>query len=54
MGDKSSDYEKTVLHHMNLRIRRLDVFAKGFDQTSQEISLQTNTRSRPEQNPRLL
>jgi hypothetical protein len=54
MGDKASDYEKTVLHHMNLRIRRLDVFAKGFDQTPQNISLQTSTRSRLEQNPRLL
>lgn len=29
MGDKSSDYEKTVLHHMNLQIWRLDALAKG-------------------------
>jgi TM2 domain-containing membrane protein YozV len=28
MGDKSSDYEKTVLHHMNLQLRRLDALAK--------------------------
>jgi hypothetical protein len=54
MGDKSSDYEKTVLHHMNLRIRRLDLFAKGFDETPHEITLQASTRNRPEQNPRLL
>jgi hypothetical protein len=52
MGDKASDYEKTVLHHMNLRIKRLDIFAKGFDQTPQEITLQTSTRSNPERNPR--
>lgn len=30
MGDKSSDYEKSILHHMNLQIRRLDALAKGF------------------------
>jgi hypothetical protein len=52
MGDKSSDYEKTVLHHMNLRIKRLDIFAKGFDQTPQEITLPTSARSNPERNPR--
>ena len=28
MGDKASDYEKTVLHHMHLQIWRLDVLAK--------------------------
>jgi hypothetical protein len=27
IGDKSDDYEKTVLHHMNLQIRRLDSLA---------------------------
>lgn len=27
IGDKSSDYEKTVMHHMNLQIRRLDALA---------------------------
>jgi hypothetical protein len=27
IGDKSDDYEKTVLHHMNLQIRRLDALA---------------------------
>lgn len=27
MGDKSSDYEKTIVHHMNLQIRRLDAMA---------------------------
>jgi hypothetical protein len=27
-GDKASDYEKAVLHHMNLQIWRLDAFAK--------------------------
>jgi len=30
MGDKSSDYEKAVLHHMNIQIWRLDALAKGF------------------------
>lgn len=29
-GDKSNDYEKVVLHHMNLQIRRLEALAKGF------------------------
>lgn len=29
MGDKSSDYEKVVLHHMNLQIWRLDALAGG-------------------------
>ena len=29
MGDKSSDYEKVVLHHMNLQIWRLDALARG-------------------------
>lgn len=28
MGDKASDYEKSVLHHMHLQIWRLDVLAK--------------------------
>jgi len=27
-GDKSSDYEKTVMHHMNLQIRRLEALAE--------------------------
>jgi hypothetical protein len=27
IGDKTSDYEKTVMHHMNLQIRRLDALA---------------------------
>lgn len=31
MGDKSNDYEKVVLHHMNLQIRRLDALGKGFE-----------------------
>jgi hypothetical protein len=26
--DKTSDYEKTVLHHMNLQIWRLDALSK--------------------------
>ncbi|QEH41805.1 DUF4407 domain-containing protein [Chitinophaga sp. XS-30] len=30
MGDRSNDYEKTVLHHRNLQIRRLDALEKGF------------------------
>ncbi|WP_343700147.1 DUF4407 domain-containing protein [Chitinophaga sp.] len=30
MGDKSNDYEKTVMHHMNLQMRRLDALGKGF------------------------
>ncbi|QJB35510.1 DUF4407 domain-containing protein [Chitinophaga oryzae] len=30
-GDKSNDYEKVVLHHMNLQIRRLDALGKGFE-----------------------
>lgn len=28
MGDKASDYEKAVLHHMNIQIWRLDAFAR--------------------------
>lgn len=31
MGDRSNDYEKVVLHHMNLQMRRLDVLGKGFE-----------------------
>lgn len=31
MGDRSNDYEKTVLHHMNLQMRRLDALGKGFE-----------------------
>jgi hypothetical protein len=31
MGDRSNDYEKAVLHHMNLQMRRLDALGKGFD-----------------------
>lgn len=36
MGDKASDYEKVVIHHMNLQIWRLDALAKEFnpDKTS--------------------
>lgn len=30
MGDKKNDYDKAVLHHMNLQIRRLDALEKGF------------------------
>lgn len=30
-GDRSNDYEKVVLHHMNLQIRRLDALGKGFE-----------------------
>jgi hypothetical protein len=45
MGDKSSDYEKTVLHHMNLRMRRLDLLAKGFEQTPQRTGMYTSTES---------
>ncbi len=37
MGDKSSDYEKAVLHHMNLQIWRLDALAK-------ELSSEKTTR----------
>lgn len=28
MGEKANDYEKTVLHHMNLQIRKLEALAK--------------------------
>ncbi|WP_276482589.1 DUF4407 domain-containing protein [Paraflavitalea pollutisoli] len=28
-GDKASDYEKAVLHHMNLRVQRLEALAKS-------------------------
>lgn len=28
-GDKASDYEKAVMHHMNLRIQRLEALAKS-------------------------
>jgi hypothetical protein len=31
MGDKGNDYEKVVLHHMNLQMRRLDALGKGFE-----------------------
>lgn len=31
MGDQSNDYEKAVLHHMNLQIRRLNVLEEGFE-----------------------
>ncbi|WP_185937376.1 DUF4407 domain-containing protein [Chitinophaga polysaccharea] len=31
LGDRSNDYEKVVLHHMNLQIRRLDALGKGFE-----------------------
>ena len=30
-GDKSNDYEKVVMHHMNLQMRRLDALGKGFE-----------------------
>lgn len=29
LGDRESDYDKTVLHHMNLQIKRLDVMEKA-------------------------
>lgn len=32
MGDKSSDYEKVVQHHMDIQILRLDALTKGFGQ----------------------
>ncbi|WP_298737822.1 DUF4407 domain-containing protein [uncultured Chitinophaga sp.] len=31
MGDGVNDYEKTVLHHMNLQMRRLDALGKAFE-----------------------
>lgn len=31
IGDRSNDYEQTVLHHMNLQMRRLDALGKGFE-----------------------
>ncbi|MBO9728289.1 MAG: DUF4407 domain-containing protein [Chitinophaga sp.] len=31
MGDRGNDYEKVVLHHMNLQMRRLDALGKGFE-----------------------
>lgn len=31
MGDQSNDYEKAVLHHMNLQIRRLNALEKRFE-----------------------
>jgi hypothetical protein len=31
MGERSNDYEKVVLHHMHLQIRRLDALGKGFE-----------------------
>lgn len=30
ISDSSNDYEKVVLHHMNLQMRRLDALGKGF------------------------
>jgi len=29
IGDKTNDYEKTVLHHMNLQIKKLDALARA-------------------------
>lgn len=31
LGDRSNYYEKVVLHHMNLQMRRLDAPEKGFE-----------------------
>lgn len=31
MSDRSNDYEKVVMHHMNLQMRRLDALGKGFE-----------------------
>ncbi|NLR63823.1 DUF4407 domain-containing protein [Chitinophaga varians] len=31
MGDRGNDYEKVVLHHMNLQMRRLDALGKKFE-----------------------
>ncbi|WP_143307420.1 DUF4407 domain-containing protein [Chitinophaga vietnamensis] len=31
MGEGANDYEKVVLHHMNLQIRRLEALGKGFE-----------------------
>ncbi|WP_160715795.1 DUF4407 domain-containing protein [Chitinophaga solisilvae] len=31
MGDLSNDYEKVVMHHMQLQMRRLDALGKGFE-----------------------
>lgn len=31
MSERSNDYEKVVLHHMNLQMRRLDALGKGFE-----------------------
>lgn len=31
MGDRFNDYEKTVLHHMNLQMRRLDALERKFE-----------------------
>lgn len=31
ISDSSNDYEKVVLHHMNLQMRRLDALGKGFE-----------------------
>lgn len=31
VGDRSNDYEKAILHHMNLQMRRLDALGKGFE-----------------------
>lgn len=45
MGDKSSDYEKSVLHHMNLRMRRLDLLAQGFEQTPSKMNMHTSTEN---------
>jgi hypothetical protein len=38
MGDKESDYEKTVIHHMNIQMWRLEELAKGLtpDKTSNQ------------------
>lgn len=31
MGDRSNDYEKAVLHHMNIQMKRLDALGKGLE-----------------------
>ena len=31
VGDKANDYERTVLHHMNIQLKKLDVLEKLAD-----------------------
>lgn len=39
LGDRSNDYEKVVMHHMDLQIRRLDALGKGFEKETTKTAV---------------